>query len=63
MPHFIAEYVYELCVLANAFYQNNHINNEEDLVKKNDWINILNITCSIIKEMLSLLVIEIPDSM
>jgi len=63
MPHFIAEYVYELCVLANAFYQNNHINNEEDLVKKNDWVNILNITCSIIKEMLSLLVIEIPDSM
>ena len=63
MPHFIAEYVYELCVLANAFYQNNHINGEEDLVKKNDWINILNITCSIIKEMLSLLVIEIPDSM
>ena len=57
------EYVYELCVLANAFYQNNHINNEEDLVKKNDWVNILNITCSIIKEMLSLLVIEIPDSM
>ena len=63
MPHFIAEYVYELCVLANAFYQNNHINNEEDLVKKNDWVNILNIICSIIKEMLSLLVIEIPDSM
>lgn len=63
MPHFIAEYVYDLCVLTNAFYQNNHINSEEDLVKKNDWINILNITCSIIKEMLSLLVIEIPDSM
>ena len=63
MPHFIAEYVYDLCVLANAFYQNNHINGQEDLIKKNDWINILSITCSIIKEMLSLLVIEIPDSM
>ena len=49
--------------LTNSFYQNNHINNEEDIIKKNDWINILNITSYIIKEMLSLLVIEIPDSM
>ena len=63
MPHYIADYVYDLCVLTNAFYQNNHINNEEDLVKKNDWINILNITSKIIKEMLYLLVIDIPDSM
>ena len=63
MPHYIADYVYDLCVLTNAFYQNNHINNEEDLVKKNDWLIILNITSKIIKEMLYLLVIDIPDSM
>ena len=63
MPSFIAEYIYDLCVLTNAFYQNNHINNEEDEIKKNDWINILNITSIIIKDMLSLLVIDIPDSM
>lgn len=63
MPNFIAEYLYELCVLTNAFYQNNHINNEKDEIKKNDWVNILNITSEIIKEMLSLLVINIPDSM
>jgi len=63
MPNYIAEYVYELCVLTNAFYQNNHINNEEDIIKKNDWVNILNITSKIIKEMLSLLVIDIPDTM
>lgn len=63
MPNFIAEYLYDLCVLTNAFYQNNHINNEKDEIKKNDWVNILNITSTIIKEMLSLLVINIPDSM
>ncbi len=63
MPSFIAEYLYDLCVLTNAFYQNNHINNEEDLVKKNDWVNILNITSIIIKEMLSLLVIDTPKAM
>ena len=63
MPHYLADYLYELCVSINAFYQNNHINNEKDLIKKNDWVNVLNIACSIIKEMLSLLVIEIPDSM
>lgn len=63
MPNFIAEYLYELCVLTNAFYQNNHINNESDEIKKNDWVNILNITSMIIKDMLYLLVIDIPDSM
>lgn len=63
MPSFIAEYLYDLCVLTNAFYQNNHINNESDIIKKNDWVNILNITSLIIKDMLSLLVIDIPDSM
>lgn len=63
MPSFIAEYLYDLCVLTNAFYQNNHINNEQDEIKKNDWVNILNITSLIIKDMLSLLVIDIPDSM
>lgn len=63
MPNYIAEYLYDLCVLTNAFYQNNHINNLDDNIKKNDWINILNLTSKIIKEMLSLLVIEVPDYM
>ncbi len=63
MPHYLADYLYELCVITNAFYQNNHINNEKDLIKKNDWISILNLTSSIIKEMLYLLVIDIPTFM
>lgn len=63
MPSFIADYLYDLCVLTNAFYQNNHINNESDEIKKRDWVNILTITSLIIKDMLYLLVIDIPDSM
>ena len=63
MPNYIAEYLYDLCVLTNTFYQNNHINNLDDKIKKNDWVNILDLTSKIIKEMLSLLIIDIPDFM
>lgn len=63
MPHYIAEYVYNLCVSANIFYQNNHIINLEDKVNKNDWLYILATTNKIIKEMLNLLVIDIPTIM
>lgn len=63
MPHYIADYVYDVCVLANAFYQNNHINGLDDNIKKNDWMLLLSLTCDIIKEMLSLLSIDIPTKM
>ncbi len=63
MPHYIADYVYDVCVLANAFYQNNRINGLEDEEKKHDWMTLLGLTNKIIKEMLSLLVIEIPTEM
>lgn len=63
MPHYIADYVYDVCVLANAFYQNNHINGLDDETKKLDWMILLGLTNKIIKEMLSLLVIEIPTEM
>jgi len=63
MPHYIADYVYNLCVCANIFYQNNHIINMQDEVNKNDWLYILTVTNKIIKEMLELLVIDIPTIM
>lgn len=63
MPSFIAEYIYDLCVIANTFYQNNHLSNLDDEIKKNDWIYVLNLTNKIIKEMLKLLVIDIPTEM
>ena len=62
-PNYIAEYVYNLCVACNVFYQNNHIANMEDEINKNDWLFVLNISNKIIKEMLYLLGIEIPSMM
>ena len=63
MPSYIAEYVYNLCVLSNNFYQNNRINNMEDLVKKNDYMCVLSLTNKVIKTMLYLLGIDIPKVM
>lgn len=63
MPHYIADYLYELCVLANNFYQNNKIMSEEDLDKKTTWINVLKHTYNVIKVCLDALVIEIPSEM
>ena len=63
MPNYLADYVYDICVLTNAFYQNNHINGLEDEEKKLDWVFLLTLTNRMIKEMLSLLVINIPTVM
>lgn len=63
MPHFIADYLYELCVLTNSFYQQNHVNSENNVIKVNDWLNIIRVTENIIKTMLNLLGIEIPTKM
>ncbi len=63
MPHYIAEYVYNLCVQCNVFYQNNHISGIEDEVKKNDYLQVLVLANNIIKQMLYLLGIEIPTAM
>lgn len=63
MPHYIADYVYNLCVCANIFYQNNHIMNMQDETCKKNWLYILTLTNKIIKQMLNLLVIDIPSVM
>lgn len=63
MPSYIAEYIYDLCVIVNSFYQNNHVNNEENKDKQNSFVYVLNLTNKIIKEMLNILVIDIPSVM
>ena len=62
-PSFIADYIYNLCVCMNSFYQNNHIAGETDSNKVNDYISVLNLANEIIKELLKLLIIEIPSEM
>ncbi len=63
LPSIIANYLYELCVLLNTFYEKNHINNLEDIENKENWILLLNLTTKIIKTLLDLLVIKIPSKM
>ncbi len=62
-PNYIADYIYNLCVLMNSFYQNNHIANLDNLEKLNDWVSIIKLCNDIIKDMLKLLIIDIPKEM
>jgi len=62
-PNYIAEYIYNLCVLMNSFYQNNHISNLEDKEKLNDWVSVIKLANNIIKDVLNLLMIDIPTEM
>ena len=62
-PNYIVDYIYNLAVLVNNFYQNNYVLNEENTLKKNDWLYVLNITNKLLKEMLELIMIEIPTFM
>ena len=61
-PSYIAEYVYDLCGLDNIFYQNNHINGSEEELKQ-QWLVLLTLTNKIIKQLLNLLIIDIPSQM
>jgi arginyl-tRNA synthetase len=63
MPNYIADYVYDLCCLANTFYQNNRLSDLKDEEMKNEWILLLSLTNKILKKMLHLLTIEIPSIM
>lgn len=63
MPSIIANFLYEMCVNMNAFYEKNHINNLSDIEKKENWLLLLTLSNKIIKEMLDLLIIEIPERM
>ena len=62
-PSFVADYIYNLALLTNTFYQSNHITNLEDEENKQSWLYILSLTNKVIKEMLNLIEIEIPKYM
>ena len=62
-PFYIADYIYDLCLLLNNFYQNNNISNLCYDVNKNDWLFILNLSNRVLKELLNLLIIDIPSKM
>ena len=63
MPSYVADYLYDLAVIANTFYQNNNISNLEDLDMKNTWISLLSYTYKVMESLLDLLMIHIPSKM
>ena len=63
MPSFIADYLYDLAVITNTFYQNNNISNLNDEKTKDTWLSLLNYTYKVMEKLLSLLVIQIPSEM
>ncbi len=63
MPSHICEYIYNICNIANSFYENNRIKNEQNQEVKNDWLYLIKTTTTILKNMLNLLAINIPSIM
>ena len=61
-PHYLADYLYDLSVAANNFYQNNRVEGL-DGTKKEDIMTVLTFNNYILKTLLELLGIEIPKAM
>ena len=61
-PHYLANYLYELSVIANNFYQNNHMIGLEGQIK-NDYNIVLSFNNLVLKTLLNLLGIHIPKTM
>ncbi|MCI9110382.1 MAG: arginine--tRNA ligase [Bacilli bacterium] len=61
-PHYIADYLYELSVTANNFYQNNKVSGLTG-TQKDDFMLVLSFNNYIIETLLELLGIEIPKAM
>ena len=63
MPSYIADYLYELAVITNTFYQNNNISNLSDMDMKSTWVSLLGYTYTVMEKLLYLLTIQIPSKM
>ncbi len=59
----IANYLYELNSVYNAFYNSTRIISEEDSTKKESWIMLSKITGDINKKLLDIMSIKIPERM
>lgn len=63
MPSFVADYLYDLAVITNTFYQNNNISNLDDENMKCTWLSLLSYVYKVMEKLLGLLIIEIPSEM
>lgn len=62
-PSIICDYVYNLCMVANTFYESNRISSLENKTQKQDWCHLLNVVVKVLKQMFELILIEPPSIM
>jgi arginyl-tRNA synthetase len=62
-PHKICEYLYDTANLFNKFYNDNRIISEENIERKQSWLNLLILTKRVLKTGLELLGLEVPEKM
>ena len=62
-PNILCEYLYNLCLRANTFYEQNRIKDNSDEAQKAQWLSVLQQTTKLIKLVSHLLVIEQPSVM
>ncbi len=62
LPSHIADYIYDVCVLDNVFYQQNNIRNLTD-EKQQQWLLLIEFNNKILKQLFELLIIKIPSEM
>lgn len=61
--NYICDYLYELCSLYNKFYNEYNITNELDQDLKTSWLTLSKIVYDIVKNLLDILAIDIPNRM
>lgn len=62
-PHRICQYIYDLSNTFNKFYHENKILSEENKLRQQSWIKLIDITQNLLVTCLDLLGIEAPDKM
>jgi arginyl-tRNA synthetase len=62
-PNTVTEYAYELATDFNRFYEACHILSEEDPVRRASWLALVDLTLRVLRVLLDLLGIEIPERM
>jgi arginyl-tRNA synthetase len=62
-PNQVAEFAYEVSVEFNRFYEACHILNEEDAARQAGWLSLVELVLVVLRRLLDLLGIEIPDRM
>ncbi len=62
-PSIIADYIFDLCLKLNLFYENNRLLSEENKEYLNGWISLIELSLKILKQSLNLLVINTIERM